>query len=66
MTHPIIVIQNKIEDAGLRPQTCPKCKELTLWPKPHQARNALSRRKDEYVCDICGIDEAMEDYNSKK
>ena len=38
---------------------CPRCGRDTLKPKLHT--NALSRRADVYVCDECGMKEAIED-----
>lgn len=38
---------------------CPRCGRETMKPKLHT--NALSRRADVYICDECGMSEAIED-----
>ena len=38
---------------------CPRCGRDTMKPKLHT--NALSRRADVYICDECGMSEAIED-----
>lgn len=42
---------------------CPRCGRWVMNSDP--ARNALSRRVEIYVCDQCGIEEAMEDFTGK-
>lgn len=42
---------------------CPRCGRWVMNSDP--ARNALSRRAEIYVCDQCGIEEAMEDFTGK-
>ena len=42
---------------------CPRCGQWAMTSDP--ARNALSRRAEIYVCDQCGIEEAMEDFTGK-
>lgn len=39
---------------------CPRCGMMTMDAKS-VTRNALSRRADVYICDTCGIQEAIED-----
>ena len=39
---------------------CPRCGRLTVKEKLHT--NALSRHANVYVCDECGIDEAIRDW----
>lgn len=39
---------------------CPRCGKLTMDDQP--VRNALSRHATVYVCNACGMDEAMRDY----
>lgn len=39
---------------------CPRCGKMTMDAESI-TRNALSRRVDVYVCDICGLQEALED-----
>lgn len=43
---------------------CPRCGERNMAPDP--ARNALSRRTRVYICDLCGIIEAVEDAVGQK
>ncbi len=37
--------------------SCPRCGR----PMPHLSRHAVSRRAAIIVCDLCGIEEALED-----
>ena len=46
------------QDAGER-MLCPRCGRNVL--KAHLTHNALSRHADLYVCDECGMTEAMLD-----
>lgn len=39
---------------------CPRCGRATV--KPKTATNAWSRHADVYICDECGMDEAIRDY----
>lgn len=39
---------------------CPRCGRMTMNAEG-VTRNALSRRIDVYVCDACGMHEALED-----
>ena len=39
---------------------CPRCGKWTMNSDP--VRNALSRRAVIYICDSCGMEEAMEDF----
>lgn len=39
---------------------CPRCGHYRMNDKP--ARNALSRYAKVYICDQCGLDEAMRDF----
>lgn len=39
---------------------CPRCGRMTMNAES-VTRNALSRRIDVYVCDACGMQEALED-----
>lgn len=39
---------------------CPRCGRMTMNAES-VTRNALSRRIDVYVCDSCGMQEALED-----
>lgn len=39
---------------------CPRCGRMTMNAES-VTRNALSRRIDVYVCDACGMHEALED-----
>lgn len=43
---------------------CPRCGKNYMDKDP--VRNALSRQIDVYVCDVCGIDEALMDANHKQ
>ena len=38
---------------------CPRCGRLTV--KERLTTNALSRHADVYICDACGMDEAVRD-----
>ncbi len=38
---------------------CPRCGKWSMNEKP--SRNALSRRVNVYICDLCGSMEALED-----
>lgn len=38
---------------------CPRCGHLTV--KDRLTTNALSRHADVYICDACGMDEAVRD-----
>ena len=38
---------------------CPRCGQLTV--KERLVTNALSRHADVYICDACGMDEAIRD-----
>ena len=38
---------------------CPRCGKLTM--KENLLHNAFSRRADVYICDACGMEEAVED-----
>lgn len=38
---------------------CPRCGRMIMHKNP--VRNALSRRAQVYVCDACGMEEALED-----
>ncbi len=40
---------------------CPRCGQLTVKDRLHT--NALSRHAHVYVCDACGMDEAIRDWN---
>lgn len=39
---------------------CPRCGRDRMDPKP--VRNALSRYAKVYICDTCGLEEAMMDF----
>lgn len=39
---------------------CPRCGRMTMDAESI-TRNALSRRIDVYICDVCGMQEALED-----
>lgn len=39
---------------------CPRCGSMTVKDRLHT--NALSRHADVYICDACGIDEAIRDF----
>lgn len=43
--------------------TCPRCGRQNM--KPSTATNALSRHANVYICDECGMDEAIRDYAGK-
>jgi predicted RNA-binding Zn-ribbon protein involved in translation (DUF1610 family) len=46
-------------------KNCPRCEQNEL--DPIEARNALSRRDNKtYICNDCGIDEALEDARNFK
>lgn len=45
---------------GKGSRLCPRCGNFAMDDKP--IRNALSRHADVYVCDRCGMDEAMRDF----
>lgn len=58
-------VARKTVDAYARKQKngtryCPRCGGQTI--KPCLAANALSRRANIYVCDACGMDEAVRDW----
>ena len=38
---------------------CPRCGQLTV--KERLVTNAFSRHADVYICDVCGMDEAVQD-----
>ena len=38
---------------------CPRCGKMEM--SSNVTRNAVSRRCNCYICDVCGIDEALED-----
>lgn len=42
-----------------RVHLCPRCGQLTI--KERLVTNALSRHADVYICDACGMDEAIRD-----
>lgn len=48
--------------AGVR-MLCPRCGRDAM--KPKLVTNALSRHSDLYICDACGMDEAVRDYFGK-
>lgn len=50
----------KEPDLELSVMPCPRCGRLSMDSKP--IRNALSRHATVYVCNACGMDEAMRDY----
>lgn len=41
------------------PYPCPRCGRFAMDNDP--VRNALSRRATVYICDACGVQEALED-----
>lgn len=43
---------------------CPRCGKMKL--KKELGENALSRRADIYICDSCGTEEALEDYDHRR
>ena len=43
---------------------CPRCGRYCMDEKP--VRNALSRRAKVYICDACGMDEALRDATGKE
>lgn len=43
---------------------CPRCGQYSMNEKP--VRNALSRRAKVYICDLCGLDEALRDMAGKE
>lgn len=43
---------------------CPRCGHYRMNDKP--VRNALSRYAKVYICDQCGLDEAMRDFCGQK
>lgn len=58
---------HRIRAEGLNPELCPTCKTYSLWPKPRQVMNALSRRdNDTYICNPCGREEALTDFAARK
>ncbi|WP_101698690.1 hypothetical protein [Clostridium minihomine] len=42
---------------------CPRCGHSRMDEKP--VRNALSRYADVYICNLCGMDEALQDAKGK-
>lgn len=44
---------------------CPRCGHMTMDAES-VTRNALSRRADVYVCDACGMQEALEDMTDSR
>ncbi len=48
-----------LQKAGKR-MPCPRCGQNQMNPKV--TINALSRYADVYICDTCGLDEAMRDF----
>ena len=58
-------IQKRLDDLKARQQAgeylpCPRCGRKTMKDAIHT--NALSRHADIYICDQCGMDEAMLDF----
>lgn len=51
----------KEQEHGFFP--CPRCGRMVMNEKP--ARNAVSRYAAVYVCDECGMDEAIRDFARK-
>ena len=47
----------KVQTDGIR--FCPRCGRMTVKDRLHT--NAWSRHVDVYICDACGMDEAMRD-----
>lgn len=43
---------------------CPRCGKMKL--KKELEENALSRRADIYICDSCGTEEALEDFERRR
>ena len=43
---------------------CPRCGRWAMDTDP--VRNALSRRVGVYICDKCGVEEALEDFAGKQ
>ena len=59
----IIKNWSKAQKAGaLLP--CPRCGKMKM--KEDVGENALSRRAEIYICDSCGIEEAMEDFGHRE
>lgn len=54
------VIEQFAEKQQGRHFACPRCGRMTMNAES-VTRNALSRRIDVYVCDACGMHEALED-----
>lgn len=48
----------KIQTDGVH--LCPRCGKMTVKDSLHT--NALSRHADVYICDACGVDEAIRDW----
>lgn len=48
----------KIQTDGVH--LCPRCGKMTVKDSIHT--NALSRHADVYICDACGVDEALRDW----
>ena len=42
---------------------CPRCGRTTVKDRLHT--NALSRYADIYICDMCGMDEAIRDFHGQ-
>ena len=47
-------------DADDRMHFCPRCGNMTIKDRLHT--NAWSRHADVYICDACGMDEAIRDW----
>ena len=52
-------LQVELGEKSLYDQICPRCGEKNMDKNP--MRNALSRYADVYICDACGVEEAIRD-----
>ena len=62
-----IAAKKAIDDFAVRQkdgvQFCPRCGRMTV--KDQLNANALSRHAEIYICDMCGMDEAIRDFHGK-
>ena len=54
----------KMAAQNVRPDGCPWCRRLTLWPASHKHLNCLNRKPDaveseKYVCEPCGYHQSL-------
>ena len=57
----IYALQTDMTSDRTTTSVCPRCGQATMAENP--VRNALSRHATVYICDACGTDEAIRDWN---